>query len=99
MPREWLDLHQGVENHDVPQRFVVTRPDTGNRNRHWPIFGVSTKSGYAMLRAYTDGERIYYIDGNAAVEGIYIVAVNPETGSELWSVAPQTTRWSTSSGA
>jgi len=86
-PREWRELKDGIDNSTAPQRFVATRPDAGNLYRQYPIINQVTQSTYAPITVKTDGRRIYYIDANAAVEGQNVVAMDPEDGSQLWSVA------------
>lgn len=91
LPREWLDLKQGIDGHVTPQRFVVTRPASGNLWRGFTIFSEVTQSTFAPKWVVTDGRRIYYIDANVAVEGQNVVAMDPEDGAQLWTQAKVTT--------
>jgi hypothetical protein len=85
LPREWLDLKQGIDAATAPQRFVVTRPGTGNLWRGYEFFSEPTQSGYRPTAVTTDGRRVYYIDTDAVIEGQNVVAMDPEDGSQLWS--------------
>lgn len=91
MPREWLDLKQGIDGHVAPQRFVVGRPASGNLYRGYVIFSEPTQSLELPTWVVTDGRRIYYIDANVAVEGQNVVAMDPEDGIQLWTQAKVTT--------
>lgn len=91
VPREWLDLKQAIDAHAHPERFVVTRDGPGaNGARGSEIFAEDSKSSYAPIIIVTDGRRIYYIDSDVAVQGINVVAWDPEDGSQLWTQAAQT---------
>jgi hypothetical protein len=86
--REFSDMADGIAAVAAPGRFVVHPPAGGNRPMGEVAFSVyggagpSTGANNYIFLPCTDGERIYYHEGEILLNKIY--AANPSDGSTIW---------------
>lgn len=79
---EYSTLAEGIAGTEPPRSFRVHPEDTRMYGQYEQIVNVEGEAGaVAITDVVTDGQRIYYAQGNN------VYAANPETGATLWTGA------------
>jgi hypothetical protein len=81
--REFSDLNEAIAATVTPQLFRIGQPAAGNYLPKVDVFTPATPASISgnIQDVKTDGEQIYVYD-----DARNLVAINPETGAEIWNV-------------